>query len=73
MLLHSIAAYYPDSPSPQQQADMSQFIHLFSQVYPCQDCAEHMQRRSVVSKHGRTPYCVCVVCACVFKVLYVHK
>lgn len=45
LLLHTIAAYYPDSPSAEQQSDMKQFVHYFSKVYPCEDCAEHMQRR----------------------------
>ena len=45
LLLHTIAAYYPDKPSAEQQSDMKQFVHYFSKVYPCEECAEHMQRR----------------------------
>ena len=44
LLLHTIAAYYPDRPSSEQQSDMKQFVHYFSKVYPCEECAEHMQR-----------------------------
>ncbi|CAI8023915.1 FAD-linked sulfhydryl oxidase ALR [Geodia barretti] len=49
MFLHTIAAYYPETPSQDQQTDMRQFIHLFSKIYPCQECAEHMQLRLKVS------------------------
>lgn len=48
MFLHSIAAYYPDIPSTEQQSDMKQFLQLFSRIYPCEECAEHMRRRLVV-------------------------
>nr|XP_027233569.1 FAD-linked sulfhydryl oxidase ALR-like [Penaeus vannamei] len=39
-LLHSMAAYYPEKPSADQQKDMSTFITIFSKFYPCQPCAE---------------------------------
>ncbi|KAG7156558.1 mitochondrial FAD-linked sulfhydryl oxidase erv1-like [Homarus americanus] len=39
-LLHSMAAYYPTQPTPQQQNDMKTFITIFSKFYPCQPCAE---------------------------------
>ncbi|RXG59110.1 FAD-linked sulfhydryl oxidase ALR [Armadillidium vulgare] len=39
-LLHSIAAYYPDSPSDEVKKDMNSFITLFSKFYPCRPCAE---------------------------------
>jgi mitochondrial FAD-linked sulfhydryl oxidase len=42
-LLHSIAATYPSSPTPQQQADASTFISSFSRLYPCHWCATDFQ------------------------------
>lgn len=39
-LLHSIAATYPDKPSPFQQQNLKQFITSFSHLYPCFYCAE---------------------------------
>lgn len=41
--LHTMAAYYPERPSPTQEAQMSTFLHLFSNLYPCGYCAEHLK------------------------------
>merc|ERR1711893_412994 len=38
--LHTMAAYYPDKPTPEQQVSMNQFITSFSQFYPCKPCAK---------------------------------
>jgi len=42
-LLHTMSAYYPDRPSPSQQSDMSNFLSLFSRLYPCSYCASHLR------------------------------
>jgi len=43
-LLHSIAAYYPDKPTPSQQADAKLFLTLFSRLYPCEECAQDLRK-----------------------------
>ena len=43
--LHTMAAYYPEHPSGRQRKEMNQFMKTFSQLYPCDDCADHMQAR----------------------------
>merc|ERR1712098_260528 len=41
--LHSIAATYPTKPTPTEQSQVSQFMGLFSKLYPCWVCAEDFQ------------------------------
>lgn len=41
--LHSMAAYYPERPSPAVRSDMNTFLHLFSKFYPCGYCAAHLR------------------------------
>lgn len=38
-LLHTIVAFYPNDPSPQQEQDVDTFFKLLSRLYPCQLCA----------------------------------
>lgn len=38
--LHSLAANYPDSPSPQEQKQVSSFIGTLGRFYPCWHCAD---------------------------------
>lgn len=37
--LHSLAATYPDKASPAEQKQMSSFLGIFSNIYPCWHCA----------------------------------
>lgn len=37
--LHSLAATYPEKASPAEQKQMSSFLGIFSNIYPCWHCA----------------------------------
>lgn len=55
--LHTMAAYYPDEPTGEQQEEMRSFITLFSKFYPCAPCAAHLreelaQQTPVTSSRG---------------------
>ncbi|RKP01110.1 hypothetical protein CXG81DRAFT_5921, partial [Caulochytrium protostelioides] len=41
--LHTLAAYYPERPTPAEQTRMRSFLGTFAEVYPCGSCAAHMQ------------------------------
>lgn len=43
-LFHTILARYPDKPTVDERSTLTQYIHLFAQVYPCGDCARHFQK-----------------------------
>lgn len=42
--LHTTAAYYPEQPKPEEKDQMRQFLGLFSKIYPCSYCAQHLQK-----------------------------
>lgn len=50
--LHTTAAYYSENPSPDDKIQMTNFINLFSKIYPCSHCAHHLQ--SYIKKHPPT-------------------
>ncbi|AOW04659.1 ERV/ALR sulfhydryl oxidase domain-containing protein [Yarrowia lipolytica] len=42
--LHTMAAQYPDNPSETQKKEMTDFMGIFSRVYPCWFCASDFQK-----------------------------
>ncbi|SMN22481.1 similar to Saccharomyces cerevisiae YGR029W ERV1 Flavin-linked sulfhydryl oxidase of the mitochondrial intermembrane space (IMS) [Maudiozyma saulgeensis] len=42
--LHAVAAKYPEKPTPFQQEEMSDFLNIFSHVYPCFWCAKDFEK-----------------------------
>ncbi|KAM0322406.1 hypothetical protein ACHAQA_009473 [Verticillium albo-atrum] len=58
-LLHSIAATYPENPSPSQKDDLRGFMRTFSKLYPCWVCAEDFQgyiKKDQVRVEGRKEF-----------------
>ncbi|KAM0620764.1 hypothetical protein ACHAQG_007350 [Verticillium nonalfalfae] len=58
-LLHSIAATYPENPSPAQKDDLRGFMRTFSRLYPCWVCAEDFQsyiKKDEVRVEGRQEF-----------------
>ena len=43
--LHTMAAYYPEKPSEKQQKEARDFFTLFSHFYPCEICAQDLQKQ----------------------------
>lgn len=41
LLLHTLAAQYPDRPSRQQQRDARALMDVLTRLYPCGECARH--------------------------------
>lgn len=46
--LHTMSVYYPQSPSPAQQADMHSLLTNIARFYPCEHCASHMRAQMQV-------------------------
>ena len=42
-LLHTMAARFPDEPTPEQTDDFREWILLLARLYPCGQCAEEFQ------------------------------
>jgi len=41
--LHTMAANYPDAPTPVQREKLTSFMNLFSEFYPCEPCAASLR------------------------------
>lgn len=48
-LLHSIAAWYPNQPTTDDQSQMTNLFHSLAQFYPCSYCASDFQQN--IQKH----------------------
>ncbi|KAG9253801.1 ERV/ALR sulfhydryl oxidase domain-containing protein [Emericellopsis atlantica] len=42
--LHTMAARFPENPTPSDRTALETFIHLFGRLYPCGDCARHFRQ-----------------------------
>ena len=42
-LMHTMAAWYPEKPTQQDQREMSQFMSAVARFYPCSWCAQDFQ------------------------------
>ncbi len=47
-VLHTVAAYYPDSPSPSEKVGARELIKSLAALYPCEHCKEDF--KSAVAK-----------------------
>ena len=45
--LHTMAAYYPEQPTTEDQTVMRQFLHGLGRFYPCSYCASHLQQELI--------------------------
>lgn len=43
-MLHTIAAQFPEQPTPQQQKDVTGFFSTLSRLYPCEFCAKDFRK-----------------------------
>lgn len=46
-LLHTMAAYYPDTPTQEVKDDCRIFFEKFAKLYPCKSCADHFREQWV--------------------------
>lgn len=54
-LLHTMAAYYPDTPTQEVKDDCRIFFEKFAKLYPCKSCADHFREQWVIfSRPGST-------------------
>lgn len=44
-LLHTTAAYYPDTPTESERSNMNSFLHNLANIYPCSYCADDFQEK----------------------------
>lgn len=42
-VFHTILAQYPEKPTSDDKQTLTDYLYLFSRVYPCRECAEHFQ------------------------------
>jgi mitochondrial FAD-linked sulfhydryl oxidase len=49
MFLHTMAAYYPEHPTSQEQKRAAELFHALADLYPCHICAEHLKDELQVS------------------------
>ncbi|KAI8978484.1 ERV/ALR sulfhydryl oxidase domain-containing protein [Pilobolus umbonatus] len=40
-LLHTIMSKYPETPTHEERTTLNDFMHLFTRLYPCGECASH--------------------------------
>lgn len=45
-LLHTMAANFPDAPTPRQQSRIEAFLHVLGEHYPCEVCASHFRKHA---------------------------
>eukprot|EP01089_Gocevia_fonbrunei_P023371 TRINITY_DN982_c0_g1_i1.p1 TRINITY_DN982_c0_g1~~TRINITY_DN982_c0_g1_i1.p1 ORF type:complete len:203 (-),score=50.37 TRINITY_DN982_c0_g1_i1:21-629(-) len=43
-ILHTTAAYYPESPTQKTQKEMNNFLHSFANIFPCNICAKDFRK-----------------------------
>ena len=48
-LLHTIAANFPDAPTPRQRGRMEMFLQTLGDFYPCEVCASHFRKHATTN------------------------